>query len=285
MYGIMPGVVTISFRFDQFFVNTLGLPVNSGMVFHIIFLTILFIYAVKLSYSSTNNSKNAAFAITAIFFTGIWIISGSYILNILALILISWVVWYIAGKNRTLLNTALTAIMVILIGYSANAIIVIRASADTPLNENNPSNPNNLLYFLNREQYGQRPLFRGPVYNAPVLDYKEGKPKYALENGKYIITSRDVERVYDPRFVTLFPRMWSDQSDHQSFYEEWGRVKGTPISVTEQDGKNKVVRKPTFIESMRFMFSYQFGYMYFRYFMWNFSGKQNDTQGTGGAIN
>ena len=75
-----------------------------------------------------------------------------------------------------------------------------------------PSNPFNLLYFLNREQYGQRPLFRGAVYNAPVTDYKNGKPKYALENGKYIITGHDLERVYDPRFITLFPRMWSDQS-------------------------------------------------------------------------
>ncbi|MEI6049058.1 MAG: DUF2723 domain-containing protein [Bacteroidota bacterium] len=285
MYGIMPGVVTISSKFDWFFVNTLGLPSNSGMVFHIILLAVLFIFAVKFSFSSTNNKKNAVFAIAALFFTGIWVISGSIVLNILILTLISVAIWYMAGKSRTVLNTMLTAIMVILIGYSSNAIIVIRSSADTPLNENNPSNPYNLLYFLNREQYGQRPLFRGAVYNAPVIDYKEGKPKYALENGKYIITGHDLERVYDPRFVTLFPRMWSEQSEHQPIYEEWGRVKGTPIQVTDQSGEKKVIKKPTFSESMRYMFSYQFGYMYFRYFMWNFSGKQNDTQGTGGAIN
>ena len=179
----------------------------------------------------------------------------------------------------------LTVIMVILIGYSANAIIVIRSSASTPLNENNPSNPFNLLYFLNREQYGERPLFKGPYYNAPVIDYKDGKPKYALENGKYIITGHNLERIYDPRFITLFPRMWSDQNDHQEVYQEWGRVKGTPIQVTDQSGEKKVLKRPTFRENLRFMFSYQFGYMYFRYFMWNFSGKQNDTQGTGGAVN
>jgi hypothetical protein len=285
MFGIMPGVVTISFRFDQFFVNTLGLPVNSGMIFHIILLTVLFIYAVRLSYSSINQSKNTLFTVAALFFTGIWIVSDSFFLNILVFVLIILVVWYLAGKSRTTLNTALTAIMVILIGYSANAIIVIRSSADTPLNENNPSNPNNLLYFLNREQYGQRPLFKGPVYDAPVIDYKDGKPKYALDNGKYIITSHDVEREYDPRFIVLFPRMWSDQSEHQPIYEEWGKVKGTPIQVTEQNGSKKIIIKPTFIENMRFMLTYQFGYMYFRYFMWNFSGKQNDTQGTGGAVN
>jgi hypothetical protein len=285
MYGIMPGVVTISLQFDKFFANTLGLPPNSGMVFHVILLTALLIMAVRLSFTSDNNTKNGIYAISALFFTGIWIISHSVILNIILLLVVSGVTWYLASRNRAVLNTALTAIMVILIGYSSNAIIVMRSSAATPLNENNPSNPNNLLYFLNREQYGQRPLFRGPVYNAPVIDYKQGKTKYALANGKYIVTGNDLERVYDPRFVTLFPRMWSDQSDHEAIYEEWGRVVGTPVQITDQDGEKKVIRKPTFMENMRFMVSYQFGYMYFRYFMWNFAGKQNDTQGTGGAIN
>ncbi len=285
MYGIMPGVVTISSKFDLFFVNTLGLPSNSGMVFHIILIAVLFILAVKFSFSSENRVKNGIFAIAALFFTGIWVISASAILNIIVLITISGVVWYIAGENRVALNTLLTAIMAILIGYSANAIIVIRSTANTPLNENNPSNPFNLLYFLNREQYGERPLFKGQYYNAPVIDYVDGKAKYALEDGKYIITSHNLERVYDPRFITIFPRMWSDQPDHEDIYKEWGRVTGTPVQVTDQSGEKKVIRKPTFGENLRFMFSYQYGYMYFRYFMWNFAGKQNDTQGTGGAVN
>ena len=285
MYGIMPGIVTISSKFDWFFVNTLHLPDNSGMVVHIILVAVLYIFAVKFSFSSENRVKNAVLAIAALFFTGIWVISGSSVLNIIALVLISGTIWYIAGKSRTTLNTLLTVIMVILIGYSANAIIVIRSSANTPLNENNPSNPFNLLYFLNREQYGERPLFKGPYYNAPVTDYVDGKPKYALENGKYIITGHNLERVYDPRFITLFPRMWSDQSDHEEVYKQWGRVKGTPIQVTDQNSEKKVLKKPTFSENLRFMFSYQFGYMYYRYFMWNFAGKQNDTQGTGGAVN
>src|SRR5674536_199447 len=135
---------------------------------------------------------------------------------------------------------------VILIGYSANAIIVIRSSANTPLNENNPSNPFNLLYFLNREQYGERPLFRGQYYNAPVTDYIDGKAKYALEDGKYIITGHNLERVYDPRFITIFPRMWSDQSDHEEVYKQWGRVKGTPIQVTDQNGEKTVLKRQTF---------------------------------------
>jgi hypothetical protein len=285
MYGIMPGVVIISSKFDWFFVNTLGLPSNSGMLFHFILLAVLFVFAVKFSFSSSNILMNTVIATAALWFTGIWIISDLVIINVLMFIIIPGVVRFIAGKSRVALNTMLTAIMVILIGYSANAIILIRSSAGTPLNENNPSNPYNLLYFLNREQYGQRPLFRGAVYNAPVIDYKEGKPKYTLENGKYIITGHDLERVYDPRFVTLFPRMWSDQSEHLAVYEDWGKVKGTPIQITDQNGEKKTIKKPTFIENMRYMVSYQFGYMYFRYFMWNFAGKQNDTQGTGGAVN
>jgi hypothetical protein len=285
MYGIMPGVVAISSKFDKFFVNTIGLPFNSGMIIHVILLATLLIIAVKFSFSSANTKKNAVLAIAALFLTGIWLVSDFIILNILVLLIVSGVIWYLAVNYRTILNTTLTAIMVILIGYSANAIIVIRSSANTPLNENNPSNPFNLLYFLNREQYGQRPLFRGPYYNAPVIDYKEGKPKYALENGKYIITGHDLERVYDPRFVTLFPRMWSDQSDHQEAYQQWGKVVGTPIQTTDQNGEKKVLRRPTFVENLRFMFSFQCGYMYLRYFMWNFAGKQNDTQGTGGSVN
>ena len=125
--------------------------------------------------------------------TGIWVISGSAILNLLVLAAIAGYIWYLAGSNRVVLNTLLTAVMVIMIGYSANAIIVIRASANTPLNENQPENPFSLLYFLNREQYGERPLFRGPYYNAPVIDYKDGKPKYVLENGKYVISAHNLD--------------------------------------------------------------------------------------------
>ena len=285
MYGIMPGIVTISSRFDLFFVNTLGMSPNSGMVFHVVLTALLLMFAIKCSLSS-NVSKNIIATSTALFFTGIWIVSGSGFLNILVFILIATAVYYIASRNRSMLNMIMTIIAVIMIGYSSNAIIVIRSWANPPLNENNPSNPFNLLYFINREQYGNRPLFKGAYYNAPVIDYEDGKAIYALEDGKkYIVTSKNFERIYDPRFETFFPRMWSDQADHRQVYEEWGGIKGTPIQVTDPSGEKSVVRKPTFIENIRFMMSYQFGYMYFRYFMWNFSGRQNDTQGTGGAIN
>jgi hypothetical protein len=286
LYGIIPGVVTISTKFDYFFVNTLGLPANSGMTFHVVLLGILLALAVRSTLASAGGRISAVLTAAAVLLSGIWVLSSSAFFNVLVLLAVGGFGWYLAGRNRVLLNTILTAIAVIFIGYSSTAIIVIRSSAGTPLNENNPSDPFNLLYFLNREQYGQRPLFRGAYYNAPVLEYKDGKPRFVLEDGRYVKTGNNIERVYDPRFITVFPRMWSDQEDHAQVYEEWGRVKGTPLQVTDnQTGEKSIVRKPKFTENLRFMFSYQFGYMYFRYFMWNFAGRQNDTQGTGGAVN
>jgi hypothetical protein len=288
MYGIMPGVVKVSSKLDLFFVNRLGLSPNSGMIFHFILLILFFVLAIMSTLSSADKVKNSIFAAGALFLTGVWVIFNSALLNLLVLAAIAVFIWYIADRNRVVLNTILTAVMVIMIGYSSNAIIVIRSAANTPLNENQPENPFSLLYFLNREQYGENPLlnvFRGQYFNAPVIDYKEGKPKYVFEDGKYIISAHDLKRVYDPRFITIFPRMWSDQSEHEPVYREWGKIKGTPVSVTNQSGEKEIIRKPKFSENMRFMFSYQFGYMYFRYFMWNFAGKQNDTQGTGGAVN
>ncbi len=288
MYGIMPGVVKVSSKLDLFFVNRLGLSPNSGMIFHFVLLILFFVLAIMSTLSSADKVKNSIFAAGALFLTGVWVIFNSALLNLLVLAAIAVFIWYIADRNRVVLNTILTAVMVIMIGYSSNAIIVIRSAANTPLNENQPENPFSLLYFLNREQYGENPLlnvFRGQYFNAPVIDYKEGKPKYVFEDGKYIISAHDLKRVYDPRFITIFPRMWSDQSEHEPVYREWGKIKGTPVSVTNQSGEKEIIRKPKFSENMRFMFSYQFGYMYFRYFMWNFAGKQNDTQGTGGAVN
>ncbi|MBN2633294.1 MAG: DUF2723 domain-containing protein [Bacteroidales bacterium] len=285
MWGIMPGIVKISSVFDLFFVNSLKLPANSGMIFHILILIALFIIAIRMSVKQEKSTQLAVVSAVVLFFTGIWVVSGSAVINILILAAVVSVIWLMASRSRVMLNTTLTAIMVILIGYSSTAIIVIRSSANPPLNENNPSDPFNLLYYLNREQYGERPLIRGAWYNAPVIDYKDGKPVYVLENGKYIITHRNLEREYDERFITLFPRMWSEQQDHAAVYRQWGGSEGIPVTVTGQSGKKTIIKKPTFGENLKFMFSYQYGYMYFRYFMWNFAGKQNDTQGTGGAVN
>ena len=285
LFALIPGIVTISAKADLFFVNTLGMPVNSGMLFHVILVAVFFILAIRSTLKSDGSVKAAILAGAALLLSGIWVVSGSGVLNLLVLATLGWLVWYVTEKNRYILNLALTTVLVILIGYSATAIIVIRSSANTPLDENNPENPPNLLYFLNREQYGSRPLFKGPYFNAPVTEYKDGKAKYSVVNGKYKITSHDLEKVYDERFVTIFPRMWSDQPGHPEVYKDWTQMKGVPIQVTNQNGEKQVIRKPTFADNLNFFFSYQLDFMYFRYFMWNFAGKQNDVQATGGAVN
>jgi len=286
MYGIIPGIFRITSRFELFFVNSLGMPLNSGMYIHLI----LFVTALLLSvwYSFTHHDGKRGFLLAALtlLLSGLWLLTSSLPVNLIFLAVLISGVWYLSTRQRVALNTIMTALTVIIIGYSSFALIVIRSTADTPINENNPSNPFALLYYLNREQYGQRPLFSGPYYNAPVTGYKKGKPTYNPVDGKYTITNRETIREYDDRFVTLFPRMWSESPDHVRVYEEYVGGKGKPVRINDPEtGETTIARVPTFGQNLKFMFHYQFGFMYFRYFMWNFSGRQNDIQSYGGPVN
>ncbi len=208
--------------------------------------------------------------------------SGVLFYVIVLIGLITWGILQSQKKNKVTWHTALTMLAVIIIGYSSVAMIVIRSSANPPLDENDPDNMFSLLAYLNREQYGDRPLLYGPVYNAPVIGLEEnGKPTYTPMNGRYEITNRKVEYKYDERFMMFFPRMYSPEGDHVKAYQYWGKVKGTPIQVQNNRGEMTTVYKPTFAENLRFFWRYQIVHMYFRYFMWNFSGRQNDIQGFG----
>jgi len=285
MFGLVPGFMAMATKLELFLVNKLSLPYNSG----IYLMIILFITFVTLALSATLNraepKKIAVLASASLFFTGMWLLTDKSYLNFVVLIVIIGVVWYMSDKQVVALNTILTAVVVIMIGYSSFATIMIRSSANTPMDENNPETGFQMLYYLNREQYPKQPLLRGPYYNAPVVSSEKGKPTYSPVEGKYVITNRAIIPKYDERFMTIFPRMYSDESDHIGVYKEWLPVKGTPIQITDQSGKPRIEYRPTFGENLRFMFSYQLGYMYFRYFMWNFAGRQNDIQGTGGPFN
>lgn len=199
-----------------------------------------------------------------------------------------WAIRYTILKNQVFWNTVVVAITVILIGYSSFALIIIRSSAGTPMDQNSPNDTFSLLSYLNREQYGQRPLFHGQYYNSPLNPqkrYLEGSPYYSQRDGKYVITDHRVVPNYDPKFKTLFPRMWSNQDpQHASEYESWGKVKGNRIQHTNEMGEKEVITKPTMVENLRFFFRYQVGHMYFRYFMWNFAGRQDDIQSHGGLL-
>ncbi|MBK7849927.1 MAG: DUF2723 domain-containing protein [Bacteroidetes bacterium] len=190
-----------------------------------------------------------------------------------ALLIVAGVIWgliYTKKKNHPIWNTAILCFVFIMIGYSSFAQIVIRSAANPPLDENNPENVFNFISYLKREQYGERPLFIGQYYNAKVIDQKVGDDTWAKVEGesKYIKGPSKIDPVYEQDKTTVFPRMWSNQQSHINEYKKWADVKGD--------------RTPTFGENLKFFFVYQMGEMYWRYFMWNFAGRQNDLQGPGG---
>jgi hypothetical protein len=237
MYGIIQGLIVVASWFELLFVNSFGMPFNSGVVFYALLIIALLVFGLYYSYK----------------------------------------------HNKAILNTAILAVAVVLIGYTSYAMIVIRSNAGTPLNENQPDNVFSLLSYLDREQYGDRPLFYGQYYNAPVEDYKETSPMYAPVNGHYEVVGHQYDVKYDSRFMTFFPRMYSSDPNHAEIYKDWADIKGTPVDVTD-NGKNHTVFLPTFGENLKFFFKYQVGYMYMRYFLWNFAGRQNDMQGNGGIL-
>jgi len=206
---------------------------------------------------------------------------GSVVFAILTIGLLAYGIYYTYKKGHALLNTVILFVTVIIIGYSSFAIVVIRSAADPVLDENSPDNAFNLLSYLDREQYGDRPLLYGQYFNAPVTKQDYGSETYTPLGKKYVVTDRKIEYSYDPRFETFFPRMYSSESSHIRAYKVWSNFVGVPLSV-ERNGNNETIRRPTFLENLRFFFSYQVGHMYIRYFMWNFAGKQNDIQGHGG---
>jgi len=161
-------------------------------------------------------------------------------------------------------------------------MVMIRANAKPPMNQNDPSDLFSMIYYVNREQYGSTPLVKGHYYSAPVVDLDDRVGGYNKMDGKYEPYSR-TEYKYDKRFTSVFPRMYSRQPQHKREYEYWANIKGTKVRVGGTGGNQEVVL-PSFGENLRFFFRYQTGYMYWRYFMWNFSGRQNDFQGNGNIL-
>jgi hypothetical protein len=187
---------------------------------------------------------------------------------IFALLLIGSLVYgirYSIRKQRRLLNLGLLSVTLLIFGYCSFAMIVIRAQADPNLNNNDPDNAFSFLGYLNREQYGDRPLLSGPNYNSQITEVKEGATLYRKGAERYEPAGKKMEYVYDR--TTLLPRMHGDRNGHPDFYKEWMRFDDSHL--------------PSLVDNVGFLLSYQIGHMYFRYFLWNFVGRQNDTQGFG----
>ncbi|PTN10616.1 DUF2723 domain-containing protein [Mangrovibacterium marinum] len=214
--------------------------------------------------------------------------TGAVVYAFLLVGLLVFGIWYTYTKKKALLNTILVSVTVILIGYSSFAMIVIRSSADLPMDQNSPDNVFSLLSYLNREQYGDRPLVFGQYYNTPLdsrTPYVKDKEYYIKKDGKYVVADVRQKPQYDSGLTTFFPRMWSRQPDHIEDYKAWAGIKGKPVTITDDDGQPKTIMQPTFGENLTFFLRYQVVHMYFRYFMWNFVGRQNDLQGHGDPLN
>jgi hypothetical protein len=207
--------------------------------------------------------------------------SGAIFYMVILFTGVGYLIYWSQKHKKVVLNTILLSFGMIVIGILSYTTVLIRSAAEPPMDQNNPDNVFSLLSYLNREQYGSNPLFRGQYYNAPILGAKEGKKIYTMKDGKYETTYSRPDIEYDKRFITIFPRMWSSEPDHIQEYQEWGKIKGVAINVSNRSGKPEIRKKPTFGENLRFFFRYQVGYMYLRYFMWNFAGRQNDLQGNG----
>ncbi len=214
--------------------------------------------------------------------------TGTIAFFVLLIAAIVYGLYYTHKHNKVVLNTIILAFTFIVIGYSSFFMLVIRSNAQVPINENAPKDALAMKAYLGREQYGAWPLLHGPYFNAPAIDAEDGNPVWGKnrETGRYEIINprKGLEPVYDPNFTTIFPRMWSNRQNHPAGYEQWGNVRGRPVRVTLPDGSTETRNRPTFGENLRFFFSYQVGHMYLRYFMWNFSGRQNDIQGHGSPV-
>ena len=205
------------------------------------------------------------------------------------LLLIAGLVWgliYTYKHGKALANTIIAAVAVIILGYTSFAMVVIRSAADPTMDQNSPDNVFSLIDYLNREQYGDRPLFYGQTFVSPLdrqaSQAQEGDPVYMVKDGKYVEVER--KAVYKYQASVLFPRMYSSQQSHVEQYKAWSRyngANGNDVNVYDEESGAYTVNVPTFWQNMRFFFAYQVNFMYLRYFLWNFCGRQNDIQGHG----
>lgn len=302
LYGIVPGVVKVGGWFELLFVNSLGMPFNSGVIVYIALLAAAIIWGIYESYNEKSRTRmNLSFLLT-IAMLGIPFYghgAGAVIIGILVLGALALYLFYASKLNAKIrmsartMNTALLCTMMIMVGYSSYALIVIRSVANTPMDQNSPEDIFTLGEYLGREQYGTRPLFYGPAYSSKVaLDVEDGYcvPRQKSADTKYVRkekTSPDEKdsyvelpgRVeYEYAQNMLFPRMYS--SAHAAYYKSWQNITGYDVPY-DQCGEMLMVNMPTQWDNIRFFFSYQLNFMYWRYFMWNFAGRQNDIQSSG----
>ena len=305
LYGVIPGIVTVGGWFELFFVNTLGLPFNTGLIIYIALLVAAVLWGIYESYVGQNTRREnisflVAFGLIGIPFYGYgW---SAVVIGAIVLAVVAFLLNYKKVVNKKPVhvvtsrfkNTVLLCMLMLMIGYSSYAIIVIRSDANPPMDQNSPEDIFTLGSYLSRDQYGDRPLLYGQAYTSQVAleqdgnmcrpKMKKGAPIYSRkekaspdEKDSYFVVSHKNKYIYAQNM--LFPRM--HDASHAQDYESWmGGVEGTQVPY-DRCGEPMMVKVPTQLENIRFFLSYQCNFMYWRYFMWNFAGRQNDIQGHG----
>ena len=291
LYGLIPGFIKLAGQIELLFVNGFGLPYNSGTLFYFLFVLALLAWGVWQAYRTRTSQRQMLWTLAAgIVLSGMPFVSDSWWLNLLvAAAFVAAVFVFRSRIDARLTSNVLLSLLCILLGYSTFAQIIIRSSAQLPMNQNDPEEIFSFTKYLNREQYGESPLFSGQTFASDVMRsadgramVKEGAPIYARivktrpdQKDEYIVAGH--RESYEYNYTVLFPRMYSKMPNHVSGYKAWTGFKGQKVKAAD----GKVITVPTFAENMRYFFSYQLNFMYWRYFMWNFSGRQSDSQTNG----
>ena len=305
LYGVVPGIITVGGWFELFFVNTLHCPFNTGEIVYIFLLVGIVIWAIYETFTNRSQLRQNIAFILSIGMLGIPFYGWGWqavIIGVVVLVALWFVLNYkkkIENKlvpwiSARIKNTTLLCLLMLMIGYSTYAVIVIRSTANPPMDQNSPEDIFTLGSYLSRDQYGNRPLAYGQAYTsqiafdvegnmcipsrtkgAPIYQRKEKASKD--EKDSYFVVSTKDKLQYAQNMV--FPRMYS--SDHAKAYESWmGGVSGYEVPY-DRCGEPVMVKMPSQWDNIRFFLSYQCNFMYWRYFMWNFCGRQNDIQGNG----
>jgi hypothetical protein len=308
LYGLVPGFIEIAQYFELFFVNTCGLSYNMGVLIYAMLFVAVMLWCIKALYKQDNTTTIRVSFLLAMILSGIPFIGSS--MWIPAVIIAALAVYLFVAKKLPvrILTLCALSVLVIFVGYSSYALLLIRSHANPPMNQNAPDNVFSLSSYLNREQYGDRPLFYGPSFKSTVLYQVDNTGNYNFmkkpattvyekrvkdapgDADRYDSFERDTRYVMTPNM--LFPRMYSSAPNHPTGYLEWTNLRESDLPLKEApvlvdaDGNTLQTAQlpaPSFAQNMRYFFNYQVNYMYWRYFLWNFAGRQNDMAGNGEA--
>lgn len=305
LYGVVPGIITVGGWFELLFVNVLGCPFNTGEIVYIVLLVATVIWAIYESYTNHSEKRQNLAFLLSVAMLGIPFYGYGWSAVVIGIVVLA-VLWLGLNYKRKvgktsenvvtprMKNTALLCMLMLMIGYSSYALIVIRSSANPPMDQNSPEDIFTLGNYLSRDQYGDRPLLYGQAYTSQVKlnqegdmcapAMKKGAPIYSRreksnkdEKDSYFVVNTKDKYIYAQNM--LFPRMYEPK--YAQAYEDWlGGVDGKQVPY-DRCGENIMVKVPSQIDNIRFFLSYQCNFMYWRYFMWNFAGRQNDIQGNG----